>query len=220
MNRLTLIHNIYRPIEQQIAHVRLLNRIRGWGLYDKDFADAEKWAPEWPTKPSKVVTLVPYLPDHRDGRLGVERTFDELWRAAAAEQSSSSNRLKCADPAHLRLFQNARHRPGLHWEVIDFDFDPHCTNRSPGKFKYRELSPHAGILATAALHPEWVRSMAHSLTTPSVWLSGYVVRPANEQYFSWSLCLDYDGERKSIGLRVRRADDYDLYTMQPIRVVC
>lgn len=170
----TLVHGLFIPPDKQIARVRELRNERGWDFPDAYLAEAEKSIPTWPDDDRLVVvTLVPYLDDERNGRKGVERTFCELWAVTAKEQNGSWrwDGYDKAGPNRLQLLQGIEHRPGLRWEVIDLGCQ---RDRKPMDVRHPKKSPHAGILATAALHPEWVKAMDGE-NVPYVWIPGYEV---------------------------------------------
>ena len=64
-----------------------------------------------------------------------------------------------------------RDRPTLRWEVIDLGCQ---RNKKPVDVRSPEKSPHAGILASAMLHPEWVKAMDGG-RVPCVWIPGYEI---------------------------------------------
>ena len=171
----------FTPIPAQLARVCELNSERGWGFTEEDFAQAEQSVPEWPNRELVAVTLVPYLPD-ANGMGGIERTFQELWKVASSLQHKSWrwDGYDKAGPDTLRLLKGIKHpaqsKPVLRWEVIDLGCNRNCKSidvRSP------ESSPHAGILASAMLHPEWVKAMDGD-NVPYVWAPGYEVNVSDE----------------------------------------
>lgn len=171
-----LTHSLFTPIQAQLTRVRELNSEHGWGFTDEDFATAEQSVPDWPSGTLVAVTLVPYLPD-ANGMGGVERTFQELWKVAASLHQANwrSDGYDNADSNKLRLLKGIEHpaqsKPVLRWEVIDLGCN---RNRQPVDVRSPESSPHAGILASAMLHPEWVKAM-NGDKVPHVWASGYEV---------------------------------------------
>lgn len=170
--RFALIHGIFNKPEDQLKRVRELNLERGWGFTDACFIEAEKSIPKWPDGELVAVTLVPYLKDGR-GMKGAERTFQELWAVAAKEQHAGYrwDGYDKAGPDKLRLLKGIEHTPGLRWEVIDLGCN---RNEKPMVVRSPEKSPHAGILASAMLHPEWIKSM-DGVNAPYVWAPGYEV---------------------------------------------
>jgi hypothetical protein len=176
-----LIHSLFTPTASQITRVRELNLERNWGFTDEDFATAEQSVPKWPSGKLIAVTLVPYLPD-ADGMGGVERTFQELWQVAASLQQASW-RWDGYDEAgldRLRLLEGIEHpaqsKPVLRWEVIDLGCN---RNRMPVYIRNPKTSPHAGILASAMLHHEWIEAMDDD-KVPYVWAPGYEVNVSDE----------------------------------------
>jgi len=181
-----LIHSLFTPIEAQLTRVRELNSERGWGFTDEDFAAAEASVPNWPSGKLVAVTLVPYLPDGDDIG-GVERTFQELWQVSASLQHANWrwDGYDKAGPDTLRLLKGIKHpakdKPVLRWEVIDLGCN---RNRQPVDIRNPETSPHAGILASAMLHPEWIKAMDGD-KVPYVWAPGYEVNVSGEN--PWQL---------------------------------
>jgi hypothetical protein len=184
--------------EAQIARVRELNLERGWGLGDACFLEAERSIPKWPEDKLVVVTLVPYLNDDKDGRQGVERTFHELWKVAASQQHASWrwSGYDKAGPDRLRLLQGIEHKPGLRWEVIDLG---RWRGEKPCDVRHPDTSPHAGILASAMLHHEWVKVMDGE-NVPYVWLPGYEVNVSDEDPWAHVPVLYFDRDDRRIEL--------------------
>lgn len=173
-------HSLFAPVEAQLALVRKCNAEREWGFTEEDFRHAEHNIPSWPEDRLVAVVLVPYLTDkrNREGETlmsGIQRTFLELPEVTTTEQKMDWRwRAGEADsgPDHLRLHEGIQHRPGLRWEVIDLGAN---WNKEDGLSPEKARSPrsaHAGILAAAALHPNWVKAM-DGKNVPFVWISGY-----------------------------------------------
>ncbi|MFH1621099.1 MAG: hypothetical protein ABIB04_03365 [Patescibacteria group bacterium] len=176
--RFTLVHGLFTSTEKQIARVREWNKEFGWGIPDEAFAAAEKSVPAWPEEKLVAVVLVPYLADKKaeDDTVmtGLERTFHELWMRAKAEQDANWrwDGYDKAGSDRLRLHKGIEHKVGLRWEVIDLGCQ---RNKKPEDVRSAKSSPNAGILAAAALHPQWVKSMDGD-KVPYVFLSGYEVQ--------------------------------------------
>lgn len=181
--RFTLVHGLFLQPEKQIVRVRELNREFGWNISVDEFVAAEESIPKWPENKLVAVTLVPYLADVKDGKdnvmSGVERTFHELWEVAASQQHAKSRwgDYDKAGPDKLRLLRGIEHpltssgHSNLRWEVIDLGCN--CNKKSMD-IRNSEKSPHAGILASAMLHPQWIRTMDGD-KVPYVWVPGYEV---------------------------------------------
>ena len=93
----------------------------------------------------------------------------------------------------------------LRWEVIDMGAN---FNKRPPSKRSAATSPHAGILAAAALHPQWIKSMDGD-KVPYVWLSGYEINiPFNDEWldmpglsyerFAQQIRLHADGRRTTM----------------------
>lgn len=178
----TLVHGLFTKVEDQVKRVHELNGERGWGFTDADFTVAEKSIPKWPEDKLVAVVLVPYLADKKDdeGKIvmtGLECTFHELWAVAAQEQHANGRweGYDQAGPDKLRLLKGIEHKPGLRWEVIDLGGQ---RGKKPMDVRSPK-SPHAGILAAAALHHEWIRAMDGD-AVPYAWLPGYEVNVSSE----------------------------------------
>jgi len=173
----TFVHGLFVKPEAQIKKVREWNGRFVWGLPEEAFVAAEKSVPEWPETQLVAVVLVPYLYDKTDDNesvtSGLERTFHELWKCAMSRQKTSWrwDGYRKAGPDRLRLLKGIEHKFGLRWEVIDLGS---LRNKKPCDVRSAESSPHAGILAAAALHPRWVKSMDGD-KVPFVWMPGYEV---------------------------------------------
>ena len=172
-----LVHGLFTRPENQIRIVRGWNKEFGWGLPDVCFQEATQCIPDWPEDHLVAVTLVPYLKDQTKDEdvemTGLERTFQQLWARAKAGQEASLrwDGYDKAGPDRLRLLSGIEHKPGLRWEVIDFGCQRNC---KPKDVRKPEESPHAGVLASAALHPNWVKAMDGS-NVPFVFAPGYEV---------------------------------------------
>ena len=189
--RYKAINGLWSPVEQQLERVHAWNARRSWGLTDADFAAAAECAPKkWPDGKLTTIVLVPYLQDQGIILRGVHRTFHELWRIAASRQHANWRwgGYNHATDNRLRLLEGIAYKPGLRWEVIDLG-----ANHGQKSIDVRNLetSPHLGVLAAAALHPKWVRSMDGN-DIPYVLLPGFKVNILDDD--SWSdvpdLCFD------------------------------
>jgi len=203
-----LIHSLFTPISAQLTRVRELNSERGWGFTDEDFAEIERSVPSWPAGKLVAVTLVPYLPDG-NGMGGVERTFQELWQVAASLQHANWrwDGYDKAGPDKLRLLEGIEHpakgRPVLRWEVIDLGCN---RNRKPVDVRDPKTSPHAGILASAMLHPDWVKAMDGE-KVPYVWAPGYEVNISDENPWQFLPILGFGRGDRGFELRCNWYDD-------------
>lgn len=176
LGRLERSAELFTSTADQLTRVKQWNKERNWGFTDEDFEQLGD-APELPEDAGKLVclVLVPYL-DEEGAVPGYYRTFQELWRLATQQQENSWRWDGYSNPENLRLLEGIEH-PGrcLRWEVIDLGANWN-KNRgiAPKDVRNSETSPHAGILAAAALHPNWVRAM-DGKNVPYVWISGYQV---------------------------------------------
>ena len=71
-----------------------------------------------------------------------------------------------------------------------------------------EKSPHAGILAAAALHPQWVKSMDGD-KVPYVWIPGYEVNVPGENPWGRAPRLNFSCGDCEIELYCICCGDYD-----------
>jgi len=196
---LRLIHGVFTSPEQQLTRIREWNREFGWGISDEAFAEAEKSVPVWPEEKLVAVVLVPYLADKKveDDTVttGLERTFHELWMRAKAEQDANWrwDGYDKAGSDRLRLHKGIEHKVGLRWEVIDLGCN---RNKKPMDVRNSKSSPSAGILAAAALHPQWVKSMDGD-KVPYVSIPGYEVNVSDESPWHYvpGLYFNRDGRR-------------------------
>lgn len=170
-----LVHGLFASAREQIVLVRKWNAERQWGFTEADFERVAENIPAWPEDRLVALVLVPYLPEKK-GISGIERAFQELWLLAGAQQKNRSrwDGYEKAGPERLRLHEGIEHQPGLRWEVIDLGANWDKDNGiSPEEIRGSK-SPHAGILAAAALHPSWVCAM-DGREVPYVWIPGYEV---------------------------------------------
>ncbi len=167
-----------------------------------DLGIPKKWFDQLGTPPPEpngrlvVVTLVPYLKGKR-GVSGAQRTFDALWTIAASRQPGSYRGPRMlSDPKHLRLLPGIEHKPGLRWEVIDLGANQ---GKSPADVRDPATSPHAGVLATAAHHPEYVQSQ-NGNDVPYLWLPGYQVFVDGGDPWRDVPCLIWSQVGREVGL--------------------
>jgi hypothetical protein len=201
-----LIGGYFNKPADQIARVRKWNLERGWGISDEVFAEAKKSIPKWPEEELVAVVLVPYLADktNEDETVtsGLERTFHELWACAKAEQEANVrwDGYDKAGPERLRLHNGIEHPATssgvLRWEVINMGSQ---RNKKPGDVRSAKSSPLAGILAAAALHPEWVKSMDGD-KVPYAWVPGYEASTLGFDPWTSVPSLCFDRDYREIGL--------------------
>ncbi len=160
---------LFESIVKQVRVVWELNQRLGWGFTADDFASLPV-PTAWPTVQLHnlaAVTLVPYLDT-------VQTTFDGLWRAVEARHANTWrwDRLKSAQ-ALAKLLDGIIH-PGrcLRWETIDLGANWDQQNGIRPRDVRNAQSPHASILAAAAIHRWWVEAMDGE-SVPFVWLPGY-----------------------------------------------
>lgn len=160
---------LFESIVKQVRGVWELNQRLGWGFTADDFASLPV-PTAWPTVQLHnlaAVTLVPYLDT-------VQTTFDGLWRAVEARHANTWRweELKSGS-LNLKLLDGIVH-PGrcLRWETIDLAANWDQENGIRPRDVRNAQSPHAGILAAAAIHTRWVEAMDGE-TVPFVWLPGY-----------------------------------------------
>jgi hypothetical protein len=208
--RFALVHGLFTSTEKQIARVREWNREFGWGIPDEAFAAAEKSVPVWPEEKLVAVVLVPYLADkaNEDETVtsGLERTFHELWARAKSEQDANWrwDGYDKAGPDRLRLLKGIEYKVGLRWEVINLGSQ---RNKKPCDVRNSKSSPHAGILAAAALHPNWVKSMDGD-KVPYVWVPGYEVTVPGHGPWAGVPGLYFHRAESQVELDYGWSDDY------------
>ncbi len=167
---------LFTPPAQQVMNLLQWNRGYRWGLEESAICNMLTIAPEQPTSGLTAVVLVPYMQFTYDNTRFISRvecTFEALWCVAAARQQNAArwNGLK-SDLKHLQPLENTDHPNNrLCWEVIDLGAN--CGVCS-ADVRDPDTSPHAGILAAAAHHPQWVQAMDGD-TVPYVNLPGYQV---------------------------------------------
>jgi hypothetical protein len=85
----------------------------------------------------------------------------------------------------------------LRWEVIDLG---RRRGQKPCDVRHPDTSPHAGILASAMLHHEWVKVMDGE-NVPYVWLPGYEVNVFfNENPWQNVPHVNFDRDSRKINL--------------------
>ena len=208
--RFTLVHGLFTTTAKQIERVRGWNREFGWGTSDEAFNEAEKSVPAWPEQKLVAVVLVPYLADKANEdetvTTGLERTFHELWMRAKSKQDANWrwDGYDKAGSDRLRLHEGIEHKVGLRWEVIDLGCN---RNKKLMDVRNSKSSPHAGILAAAALHPNWVKSMDGD-KVPYVFAPGYEVQVPGGKPWTSVPYLYFDSGDREIQLRCGWCDGY------------
>ena len=171
---MTLVHGLFERPEAQIDRLISLNRFYRLGIPSEAFVEAAGKVPRWPDNRLSAVVLVPHLepsPGLVFSEDNVAQTFVALWLFGKKEAHSYECFFNFEDAASLRvrLFGEVVQKPGLHWEVIDLGAQCGVAPRdarSPG------ISPSAGVLAAAMLHPRWLQRM-NGTSVPFVWIPGY-----------------------------------------------
>ncbi len=214
MQSSAIVQDIWTSPEEQLMRMHELSLERGWGLPDAWFSKAERSIPAWPEATLVPVTLVPYLPNEalatgkrKKPMTGAVRTFHELWDAASSVHAGRWlwESFKNTTPSKVMLLPGIRHMPGLRWEIINLGGQ---RNERPAEVRHPERSPHAGILAAAMLHPEWVRHMDGEVI-PYVWLPGYVVSVPRERPKQSTPFLRFDGKEGEIELSCSQSSHHD-----------
>ncbi len=189
---------LFTSPKQQIEQVEKWNKERGWGFIKKDFENIKKSIPKQPNGHLVCITLVPYLKT-------VQETFDELWECTKRQQNDSWRwNLLRSDKDHLRLLEGIKHKKGLVWEVIDLKSDK---GKRPMDVRNKN-SPHAGILASSALHPNWIKAM-NGDDIPCVWAPGYEVNVPGSDGEPWQgvVIVDFDrGDQQVDVYAIDRSD--------------
>lgn len=176
----------------QLLLVACWNHMRGWGFTWEDFYQALHTIPSWPEEHLVAVTLVPYLGKQltTTGQISdTQCTYRELWRAAKSQYRKSflyPGHGKLVIAEQLRYLDGLERKSALCWEIISLGCQ--CM-KSPAEVRHSDKSPHAGILASAVLHPGWIRSMERK--TPYVWLPGYHYQYADTMPRVWMPTLKY-----------------------------
>lgn len=169
--RLDLCDQVFMRIDDQVRFWEVINRDYGWGLSNGDLHNAahEVYGDKTEWNKNQLPVIVPYLPD-KDGISGTRRTFDAL-RALAKRNFKhwlSEFDIDAVDTT-LTVPEEA-HEPGYRYECIQWSISESIIS---GVRLNHGLRPvHAGGLACAVLHPEWLRQ--HSCIQ-HVELLGYAV---------------------------------------------
>lgn len=145
----------YVSPEQQLARVNRISAEWNWGFTDADFPSVpENFTPSTATE---VLLLSVYLP--KSGRIGgLQRTFDDLWRAINPPEDYTKHRWDGleSDSKHLRP-SSGTWKPGVRWVA----FDPNAYHKlSPEKSLEQATASGqtlAGteVLMAALLFPDW-----------------------------------------------------------------
>ena len=170
------VAGLFSATTDQLTQIKKWNKEHNWGFTEKHFT-ALGTPPELPEDAGNLVTvvLVPYL-GNKSKVPGFYHTFKELWKLAAEQQENSWRWYGYKDASSIRLLEGIKHpKKCLRWEIIDLGANWDKKNGiAPKNVRNPQTSPHAGILACAALHPNWVRVMDGN-QVPYVWVPGYQV---------------------------------------------
>lgn len=148
----------YTLPEQQLEHVRQLNKQRDWGFEDSDFPSIPE---DIQLHGDEVLLLCVSLRAQR-GKSALQRTFEELWYLSEAPTDYTKWRwdeLK-SDSKHLRQAPGYKHTPGIRWVV----FNPNAYHgKSPeAALKQSKIDnvQLAGleVLMAVLLFPTWATS--------------------------------------------------------------
>ena len=201
----TLVHGLFLDHRGQLRRVRQWNEEYGWGFTLSDFERAEAVAPNWPDKSLTTLVLVPYLGN-------AKKTFIHLWRVAGDHHRYSLG----PDEQQISDIVAAEHPRDkcLRWEVIDLSSDDPRTDPTDRGVRG---GAHAGVLAAAALHPEWLRAMDGD-AVPFVLLRNYDITmyadgdPAQRR--SYKPSLGYFPKDRKIVLHLSETGAWDTTTMR------
>lgn len=188
------VSGLFISPQDQLAQVRAWNEEYGWGFTDGELhGAAESHILRRSADRLTTLVLVPYFGDFWT-------TFCKLWELARSRQerySVSWGGFSGLPEENLRLLPGITH-PGkcLRWEKIDLGAIRGC---SPGRVRDPKTSPHAGILAAAALHPNWVRAMDGDFV-PRVWLPGYQVTIPCYTEWAYVPVLNFNSRSREVSL--------------------
>jgi len=198
----------------QIRRVHQLSSIFGWDLIKSDFP---KKIPEFVRRtPSEILMLSVNLPK-KNGVIGIQRTFDELWNAIQAPDGYTKWRwegLK-SDPAHLKQLRGTKRLPGVRWVI----FDPLANQGEPYELLWANLIDnfylaHSEVLMAAILFPDWVKSWGVN-GSPHPRMGGYQFFRNGCKPEPPSLSLWDDDHKLKLG--VYWTNDNSYYSMPTVR---
>lgn len=166
-----LVHGIWRPTADQLGVWQDWNSEFGLGIPEAQFEAAARLPiPEFTSDPSVCVTLVWYGNN-------TYRTFWMLWKIARAQQKRSYHLEVYENSKNVRLLTGVEQpKRGFRWERINTGCN---RDRKPQDVRDPKTSPHAGIIASAAMHPDWVRAMDGD-KVPYVYMAGYEVNDPSD----------------------------------------
>ncbi len=195
-----LFRGLYRTIQRQAACWR------EWLPALKISADldaflAKREAPEWSGNRLTAVTLTLRGPS-------AAKEFQLYWPLIKVQQKRSLSWDKF-NSKHVRWLNGSENTAKdwhFEWQVIDLGANRNMSSETvlETETQVGKSQPNAGILAAAALHPEWIKSM-DGQNIPYVYLPGYEVSVPG--YDSWQYVpgVDFargDGCQRQVGLSV------------------
>ena len=171
----SLFRGLYRTTQCQVTYwhgwLPQLRQEHGVTVSDEAFDTfvANNPAPVWPENKLTTVVLVLRAPS-------ATKEFQLYWPLIAAQQESSWKWDKfIIDEEHVRWLDGSKNMTKewrFEWQAIDLGANRQTSSEAVRRANVNHSQPNAGILAAAALHPEWIKSM-NGNDVPFVDLPGY-----------------------------------------------
>jgi len=208
----------FLSLEGQAALVEAWNLKGEWGFTEKQFDDIRNQIPELRERMEKyekealvAPVLVPYLEGTADAS-GEQRTYEKIREVMLAQQPYSQDNIGKGygdGDFEQHLYEGIEHTPGLRFEIIDFGANRGIATSTLDRTRL----PHAGVLAAAAIHTEWSKSLGNGDDIPAVKVGGYVTNLGGYEYKSIGLERRYmsspakdsylESEGKGFSLKLR-----------------
>ena len=170
----------FLKLEGQADLVEAWNLQANWGFTERQFDEIRDQIPairermkNYEDEPLIAPILTPYLQDEY-------RTFSALRTLLTVPQEKNyvNEVYKTPTEENLQLLKGIKHQSGLKFEIVGLGDN---TGEKPSSIRGKN-SPHASILAAAALHPEWVQAMDGE-NIPYANVPGYQVTvPGHQQW--------------------------------------
>lgn len=162
----------------------------GWGFSKEEFAEVRKEIPsvrermkKYAHEPLVAPVLVPSFDDGGDAaKGGAARTLETLLPLIGVghEKFSSSQRYEDMNASKVRAVDGGAQVRRLAFEIIGLGDH---RGETPDSVRSKEGKlPGAGVIAAAALNPDWIRAMDEK-DVPMAWAAGYEMTLRNVDYW-------------------------------------
>lgn len=206
-----LVHWLFMPVDRQAARWRewlpQFREVHDVTVSDEAFNTfiTNNPAPAWPDNRLTTVALTLRSPS-------AAKEFQLYWPLIVAQQEKSWKRDEFFfDGGHVRWLagsENTNKDWHFEWQVINLGANRNTSSETVRQAYGDKLQPNVGILAAAALHPEWIKSM-DGQDIPYVDLPGYEVSVPGLQSWRHVPYLGFHRDSRRVRLYAHRCGSTD-----------